>query len=525
MIMLVEPKRKSLLYSVIAVILNLHLITQIKSKIKSTKLTASSEQFKDLIKNAQTELVLEFDSSKSIKYKACLEIFTQLQKNLAGKLIFKTIDVSPSYLPLWRNSLVLEHKKLARDCQWKLKIGDFSIEFPLMEYNQFDIEKWIRKRLNRHPHRIKSEEHFYNISNEYFTIVYIFNDTKKDPKRKTKETNIRLNLKLISMEFPYTYVYYSFSQKVNKNLQLGSGHWLILLRKFEDGHKTFHQPETISVNDMGKFIRKHRFPQVMWWNKHVHDFILQEHLNIAVLVLNKGKNFHLEAAYERIARLFPNSIVKFGIVSINNNNVSASQKELLDLLGVKPSSELPVMFGINFVNQSDQMQISRCENTSEEGIKNFLGSLNNIKSQSHCHRNQFLVSHRRSHCVTAINYDSLERFFKIKIPLLKLVLIAKSSDSKQQSVISDFKSSCSRIKKNNKGLRTFLYDRAFNAWPGFLKINETIEQPTLVLFLKFKDGEMEFKSLKLTNKFSLEDSVQKLLQISKNLSLKRIQLN
>ena len=228
---------------------------------------------------------------------------------------------------------------------------------------------------------------------------------------------------------------------------------------------------------MKRAILKYSFPFIMLWNRRVLDFIREERQDTAFLVIRKRDNFHLEAAFERVALLFPHPKVRFGVIPVEGGAVSVSKAKILKMLGVDADSKLPAIYGLFFEardpeykalpgskggppkKQQDDGQIAseasevldllrknalpklkvvKCENMTERGIKSFLGSLNDLGGFAHCRQNQF-INHKKNHkTLTFLNLDSLEKMLERAVHFERVILVYFSGKQDERSVLSQY---------------------------------------------------------------------------------------
>jgi hypothetical protein len=405
-------------------------------------------------------------------------------------------------------------QETGQQCQWLLRVNGHSIPFNEKNYSWEDLWGWLNKRVHRHPYRIKSTNHFYSVSNQYFAAIYIVHLDRSLPRLKFRLLKDRIlkDLRALAAEFPYTDFYYSIEKDITRDLKIKPGHSLLLIRQFEDGHKKFYQESEISFNEMKNAILKYSFPFIMLWNRRVLDFVLEEKQDTAFLIIRKRDNFHLEAAFERVALLFPHPKVRFAVIPVGNN-LSPSKQKMLTLLGINPDSKLPAIYGLFFENEHSvsrtpntlpgtpskpthltktkkdlhsknkalspnnqkqgevpkefdevskevltilnkfsfpKIKVIKCENMTEKGIKSFLGSMNDLGSFAHCKQNQFISHKKNLRVVTFLNLDSLSSVLERSVHFERWVLVYHSQSFSEHSVLTHF----SKLIKKFKSTQT-----------------------------------------------------------------------
>ena len=488
------------------------LVQQIESKIQLKVMTTDSGQIKNLNIASQIQMLLVFDSNRTLRFRECLNLLKQLKTLLGEQIEFKARNVADQTEK--KNQIgTASGDRTRENCSWMLVINQVVIEFHELEYGLNDLVDWVKKRTRMHLHRISSTEQFYKVSNQYFALVYVLNKRKQIFKKKNKEEReeVLKLLRSLSAEFPYTHVYYSFDYSVNNQLKLDLGHSLILVRGFGDGHKTLYEKEVLKYQNMRNLVERYRFPLVMFWNKHILDFMLQERQDLALLVLRKGKNFHLEAAFQRIAQMFQNPKTKFAIIAIEGNQVTHSKKKMLDLLGVKPHSVIPTLFGVSFEDQSSKIRVVKCDNVTERGIKGFLGSLNGIPNSEHCMQNQLLSRSRKHRTFIPLNLDSFNLVLNSRSHHSKVVLAYNSSQERNNSLLTTVSNIARRWPKEKPKPkpRFFKMDLAFNAWPQSLSMLSH-DKPQLTVIRRVRDQQGQ-RNLVVSEEIKSSSEVESIL--------------
>lgn len=449
----------------------------------------------------------QFQSTFSFTQKLKQSHITNAFSNILSKL-------SPMYSthPAQLKPQSEQGPRAYRNCSWILRVHSHSIPFNEVSYDFKDLLGWLNRRINRAPHRIKSLNHFYSVSNRYFAIIYLVHLSKPPSKARLKALKKRIvgNLKALSAEFPYTDFFYSTEESINQNLNIKMGHSLLVLRQFEDGHKTLFGHDELSFEEMRNMIRKFHFPFIMLWNKRVLDFILEERQDTAFLVIRKHKNFHLEAAFERVALMFRLPKVRFAVIPIEGRVVSPSKIKILRMLGISPESKFPAVYGLFFEknalyprenllhnnngnplklgldspqdktgselvgqkpkkgqfrrieadllelinhNSFPRIKVVKCENMTEKGLKSFLGSLNNRGGFAHCRQNQF-ISHKHNHrVINFLNLDLLESLFERSVHFQRIVLIYFSAQVDEKLVVSEYSKAIRKLKSHSRPSR------------------------------------------------------------------------
>lgn len=449
-------------------------------------------------KNAQSvpSLTKQFQSTFSFTQKLKQSQISRAFSNILSKL-------SPIYstAPAKLEPEVETVSRAHRNCSWVLRVHSHSIPFNEVTYDFRDLLGWLNRRIHRAPHRIKSLDHFYSVSNQYFAIIYFVHLSTPLPKPQMKALKHRIvaNLKGLSAEFPYTDFFYSTEESINQNLNIKIGHSLLVVRQFEDGHKTLSDKTELPFEKMRGMIRKFHFPFIMLWDKRVLDFILEERQDTAFLVIRKHKNFHLEAAFERVALMFRLPKVRFAVIPIEGRNLSSSKRKILNILGITSDSKFPAVYGLFFEKHSlystekvlgnyqielgqnlferkegkgaefrrisrdllelinrnsfPRIKVVKCENMTEKGLKSFLGSLNNRGGFAHCRQNQF-ISHRHNHrVINFLNLDLLESMFERSVHFQRIVLIYFSSQVDEKLVISKYSKAIRKLKSHSRASR------------------------------------------------------------------------
>jgi hypothetical protein len=301
--------------------------------------------------------------------------------------------------------------------------------------------------------------------------------------------------------------------------------------------------------------------------------------------------------------------VKFAIIPIEGEVVSPSKKMILDILGIKPDSKFPAVYGLFFEkgkilpnyqnvlgndsinseianansqelpnvsenskeiqkngqfkkipkelldyinsNSIPKIKVIKCENMTENGLKSFLGSMNNLGSFAHCKQNQF-ISHKFNHkIINFLNLDSLESLLERSVHFERIILIYFSSKQSEKQVISLYsklirqlrnKNKSSSVRKRHRRRRSkhnihkkhdptmkfkntekqfYIFDKSRNEWPEQLK---ELEESPFYLF-SIKDGKqdknlIEFVSLNTLDE--LKNILSNKIQFSE---AKRTQLN
>ena len=425
-------------------------------------------------------LPLDFEKLGNSKEQNSKSSFTDKLKNSKFSVAFSDF--------LWnlssnkKRKLIPEEKNTRQHCSWILRINSHPIPFNEISYNYQDLLHWLNKRIHRHPHKITSPNEFYSISNKYFAIIYVLHVGNESKKRVKGQ--IVGDLKALSAEFPYTDFYYTFQPNITNKLNLKKGHSLLLIRQFGDGHKRLSREHKPSYFDMREIILKFHFPFIMLWSRRVLDFILEEKQDTVFLVIRKRENFHLEAAFERVALMYRFPKVKFGVIPIQGDRVSPSKKKILSILGITEHSKLPGVYGLFFQNSGELMsrkgignstqpleirdnkgltpvlkdsgfktisqemldllnknsfpkiKVVKCENMSESGLKSFLGSVNDSGGFAHCKQNQFISHKQNRSTITFLNLDSFDSLLERSVHFERIILIYFSSKFEEKTVVT-----------------------------------------------------------------------------------------
>ena len=223
-------------------------------------------------------------------------------------------------------------------CQWTLNVHGNSIGYH-NEIHDFDsLVLWLDLRIANQPLKITSSKQFYDVSAQYFACIYGYLPDAKETREETEKAqqDILRKLQALASEFPSSKFYYSFDNEVNKEVKITKKHSFVLVRSFEDGHKSVLSDIPINVVNMRNKVTRYRFPFILWWNNEVSDFITQEQKNVTILIVRKRKNYQLEATFERLARLYDDQEMKYAILEINGNKVTPAQRKLLTDLKITP---------------------------------------------------------------------------------------------------------------------------------------------------------------------------------------------
>lgn len=396
----------------------------------------------------------------------CLNAFHAIKAEFGSKFSVRKIDLSKGLLAKKEETPANLFKAESLGCRFGIRLKKLRILFERNFFSANLLKKWISRRVKRKIHSIHSEEDFYRISNEYFAVIYIY----KGPQVARETYAIKHRLRVLAMEFPYTKIYYSFDKSINKNLKFANGHSLVLVRNFEDGHKTLFKDELIPLSEMQIMVSKFRFPFILWWNQSVFEYITQERQNVVILIIRRSKNYQLEAGFERVARVYKDKGYRFGVLDIHGNRVTHSKRQMLDLLGINPKSVIPTLMSITFKPQKGY-NLLKCNNMSMTGMKNFLLEIfgESVTTQSHCIQNQFLPSLKLFGPAKPLNYDSFLDLRNIKSDSQHKVLVYRSGLKSNQKFVIAFRNISEIGQESGNPNNYFLYDRSLNAMPLFLK--------------------------------------------------------
>ena len=396
----------------------------------------------------------------------CMESFNVLKTRFSKKYWVRKVDLSKGLLAKKESFPAHFFQPGGQGCRFGLRLGGDRIMFEGTYFSPTLLTRWVARRVKRKIHSIHSAEDFYRLSNEYFGGIYIY---KGSQERGLKHL-VKHRLRILAMEFPYTKIYYSFDPDVNSTLKFQDGHSLVLIRNFEDGHKTLFQKKPILLSDMRLMVSKYRFPFILWWNQSVFEYITQERQNVVILIMRRTKNYHLEAGFERVARSFKEKGYRFGVLDVHGNRVTHSKRLMLDMMGIIPKSVIPSLVSVTF-NLETGYKLLKCNNMTMGGMKGFLEEVvrDSSPSEGHCIQNQFLPSLKSFGAVKPLNYDSFRDLQKIKSISKHMVLVYRSGLKSSKRYLLAFKKVANLPSQERVSSKYFLFDRSLNAVPPFLQ--------------------------------------------------------
>jgi hypothetical protein len=369
-------------------------------------------------------------------------------------------------------------------CQWTMNVHGNSIGYHNEVHDYSSLTFWLDSRLGNQPQKITSSNEFYDISAKYFACIYGYlpdeNDTEE--QNEMRKQAILKNLQALSSEFPSSKFYYSFDTAVNKEVKMTKKHSFILVRSFEDGHKSVLSNQMISFVQMRNKISQYRFPFILWWNNEVSDFIRQEQKNVTILIVRKRKNYQLEATFERIARLYDDQEMKYAILEINGNKVTKTQRKLLTDLKITPKSNIPTVLSLYHDISKKKVRFIKCDNMSEEGIKGFLDGQFGFDRKSHCLQNQFLKRGWKYDFVKPINFDLIVNLTSEVTPLPKIIFLYRSKNKEQSALTKYFIRLSRNLFNANGNFQFYLFDERLNEPPKYL-VSAKVSVPGILFLL------------------------------------------
>ena len=444
----------------------------------STKITndmIDSGEIKDILDQEEYVMFLIYDSADTANYKDCLSSLTDLERNYSESVSFYHADLvsGGSMLDFFGvPSDVARESGFAKitSCQWTLNVHGNSIGYHNEVHDFESLTFWLESRLNNQPRKITSSKQFYDVSAKYFACIYGYlpgpNDTQDEIEKQQRI--IIKNLQALASEFPSSEFYFSFDAAVNREVKMTKRHSFLLVRSFEDGHKSILKDQLVGFSEMRHKVAQFRFPFILWWNQEVSDFITQEQQNVTILIVRKRKNYQLEATFERLARLYDDQEMKYAILEINGNKVTKAQRKLLTDLKITPQSNIPTVLSLYHDRHEKKVRSIKCDNMSEQGIKGFLDAQFGFESETHCLQNQFLKRGWKYEFVKPINFDLILSLTSQVTPLPKIVFFYRSKNKEQSPLVKHFIKLSRNLFKENQNFQFYIFDERLNEPPQYL---------------------------------------------------------
>lgn len=462
--------------------------------------TKMEESWSNLMKEEYT-MVMLYHPEQTQAYEYCMKTMEDLERNFSERVSLHTADMSQGaglyeYFGVFRDKTQENGFETVKECQWHLYVNGYLIKYHNENHSFESLSFWLEPRLNNTLTAITSAEQFYSLSTSYFAGIYGYYPNRVDPSAEETvtqepvseleiargESEVLNRLQALAAEFPTSPFFYSFDADVNREVKMQKTHSFILIRKFEDGHKSELSEDPLEFTRLKQKIVRYRFPFIMWWNKEVADFIFQEQQNISILIVRKRKNYQLEAAFERISRVYDEQNMRFAILEINGNKVTSSQKKLLSRIEISPKSNIPTIATLLFDNSTQTMSVARCDNTTEKGIKSFFDVQFGFSDTSDCVQNQFLKRGWKYKYVTPVNYDLLNTLLHDTSSSPKTILFYRSHNKADSKLVKRFLSLSKGLYRDNKILSFHLFDSRLNEPPQFL-VDNNAEVPGVMFLL------------------------------------------
>lgn len=445
------------------------------SSIHLTDDMIESDEIQNVLDQEEYIMFLFYDSAESENYNQCLSTFHDLERNYSDTITFMYGDVSENpalnkFFQVPQDSTRSSGYMKLESCQWTLNVHGNAIGFHNESHSYESLNSWIEYRVSNQPKPIKTAKEFYDTSAKYFACIYGYmpeDDESPEQIERTKQKIIML-LQALSSEFPSSSFYYSFDPEVNKEVKMMKKHSFVIVRSFEDGHKSILREKLISFHLMRQQIAEYRFPFILWWNQEVSDFISQEQKNVTILIVRKRKNYQLEATFERIARMYDDQEMRYAILEIVGNKVNDVQKKLLNDLKITPKSNIPTLVTLYHDKSNEKVRTIKCDNMSEEGIKGFLDAQFGFESKSHCLQNQFLKKGWKYDYVKPLNFDLMMSLTSQVIPIPKVILFYRSKDKDTAPFVKYFIKSARDLFQKNANMQLYIFDERLNEPPQYL---------------------------------------------------------
>jgi hypothetical protein len=434
-----------------------------------------SGEMKEVLDQEEYVLFLVYNSSETSNYKECLSTLSDLDRNYSENVSFYSADLvnAGSMIDFFQvpgDPSTSSGRAKIDSCQWTLNVHGNSIGYHNEVHDYNSLTFWLDSRLTNQPQPITSSKQFYDVSAKYFACIYGYlpNEDDTEEQNERRKQIIMKNLQALASEFPSSQFYYSFDKEVNKEVKMTKKHSFVLVRSFEDGHKSVLSNQLISFIQMRNKVSQYRFPFILWWNDEVSDFINQEQKNVTILIVRKRKNYQLEATFERIARLYDNQDMKYAILEINGNKVTKAQRKLLTDLKITPKSNIPTILSLYHDRTEKKLRSIKCDNMSEDGIKGFLDGQFGFESKSHCLQNQFLKRGWKYDFVKPINFDLILGLTSEVTPLPKIIFLYRSKNKDQSALTKYFIKVSRNLFKANGNFQFYLFDERLNEPPQYL---------------------------------------------------------
>ena len=489
-----------------------------------------SGEINHILEQEEYVLFLVYHSSQTKEYKTCLKTFSDLERNYSESVSFYSADVSSGgkmfdFFGIPADENEENGHSNVEVCQWTLNVHGNSIGYHNETHDFDSLLQWLDLRIANQPLKIVSSKQFYDVSAQYFACIYGFVPGPKDTSEQTEKAqqDILRKLQALASEFPSSKFYYSFDSAVNKEVKMTKKHSFVLVRSFEDGHKSVLADYPLKVIQMRNQVTRYRFPFILWWNKEVSDFINQEQKNVTILIVRKRKNYQLEATFERLARLYDDQEMKYAILEINGNKVTPSQRKLLTDLKITPKSNIPTLLSLYHDKTEKKVKSMKCDNMSESGIKGFLDAQFGFESSSHCLQNQFLKRGWKYDFVKPVNFDILMSLTSSVTPLPKIIFFYRSKNKKQSPLIKFFIKLSRNLFRENLNFQFYLFDERLNEPPKYL-VSAGVTVPG-VLFLMPGHVDLQGKYLpqytNVSNEADLISSFDNYLEVNSKEILKK----
>jgi hypothetical protein len=451
-----------------------------------------SDEIQDILEQEEYIIFMFYDSASTENYNLCLSTFHDLERNFSDSVTFMYGDVADhdqlnKFFQVPQDSSRKSGYMKLETCQWTLNVHGNAIGYHNESHTYDALNSWIEYRISNQPKKIESSKEFYDTSAKYFACIYGYlpsPDESPEQVERTKQRIVKL-LQALSSEFPSSNFYYSFDPEVNKEVKMLKKHSFVIVRSFEDGHKSILKDSLIDFHQMRMQISRYRFPFILWWNQEVSDFISQEQKNVSILIVRKRKNYQLEATFERIARLYDDQEMRYAILEIVGNKVNDIQKKLLNDLKITPKSNIPTIVTLYHDKAKQTVRSIKCDNMSEEGIKGFLDAQFGFESSSHCMQNQFLKKGWKYDYVKPLNFDLMMSLTSQVIPIPKVVLFYRSKNKDMSPLVKFFIKTARMLYEKNSNAQLYIFDERLNEPPQYL-VKANVAVPGVLFLLPEK---------------------------------------
>lgn len=477
-------------------------------------------------------MVLVYHSKQNPEFAKCKETLEHLNRNFEENVSFYLADLQNgpeilNYFEIPKDSKTESGFMTIDNCLWTLNVFGNSIQYHNENHDFEALSFWLETRMNNKILKIKSSEEFYKATSKYFAGVYAYLPRKEDSPELIDENKkeIKKRLRALASEFPSSKFYYSFDPLVNQQVKINITHSFILARSFEDGHKSILDNSLIKFRHLRSKVARYRFPFILWWNEQVAQFIDQEQENVTILIVRKRKNYQLEATFERIARLYDDQNMRFAILEINGNKVTKSQRLLLKELNITPKSNIPTTVTLMHDKKEKKVRSIRCDNMTEDGIKNFIGGQFGRTVDNHCLQNQFLKRGWKYSYVKPINFDWLLELTANRTPSSKVVFLYRSHNKADSPLIKRFINLSKAVQKSkSKDIEFYIFDSRLNEPPKYL-VEAKASVPGLLFLLSDKvddDGKYQPQYSSINTFENIYTEIDKMLGINSKKLIRRM---